>query len=151
MCVIINVGKYAYFKLSFGEYMRYVKCLFCENRKKRGKSLCSFCENLYSPYQTEEWYSEIVKMEQLQRRITKTESVNYDVDHLSKGFNTFFGSSRPRGRPKTTPLVESFIQSVYSVNLSIREITKLCNTSGLSVSRETVRSVVNRLKLTNNY
>jgi len=145
------MGKYTYFKLSVGEYMRYVKCLFCENRRKRGNSLCSFCENLYSAYKNEEWYSDIVKMEQIQRRITKAESVNYDVDYASRGFRASFGSSRPRGRPKTTPLVESFIQSIYSIELSIRDITKMCNTAGLQVSRESVRSIINKIKLTNNY
>ena len=131
--------------------MRYVKCLFCDNRKAPNDFLCAFCRNMYNPYVLEEWFSEFVKLEQIQKRITIAESANYDVDFISKDYKSYFGASRPRGRPKTTPLIESFIQSIYTENQSIRKITKACNLAGLSVSRESVRAIINRIKLTKNY
>lgn len=130
--------------------MRYVKCLFCENKRVRGSSFCAFCRDLYSPYKSEVWFSELVQMEQRQRSITKIESSNYDVDFLSKSSEANWGSSRKRGRPKTAEVVESFIRSIYRDDLSIRQITKQCVSAGLVVSRESVRSIINKIKLTKN-
>lgn len=128
--------------------MRYVKCIFCENKRLRGSSFCAFCLDLYSPYRSEDWFQELVQMEQKQRAITKIESSNYDVDFLSKGSDAFWGSSRKRGRPKTADIVESFIRSVYKDEFSVRQVTRLCVSAGLVVSRESVRSIINKIKLT---
>jgi hypothetical protein len=128
--------------------MRYVKCLFCDNRRLRGSSFCSFCQELYYPYKLEQWFQELIQMEQRQRTITKIESSNYDVDFFSKGSDAVWGSSRKRGRPKTADIVESFIRSVYKEELSIRQVTRLCVSAGLLVSRESVRSIINKIKLT---
>jgi hypothetical protein len=128
--------------------MRYVKCLFCELKKKRSDFLCSYCRSLYGPYEKEDWFLDLVNMEKIQRRISKIESTNYDVDFFPKETETYWGSFKQRGRPRTTDLIESYIQSVYADNFSIRQLTKLCNSSGLTVSRESVRSIINRIKLT---
>jgi hypothetical protein len=89
-------------------------------------------------------------MEKNQRRISKIESTNYDVDFFPKESETYWGSFRQRGRPKTTELIESYIRSIYKDDFSIRQLTKLCNSAGLKVSRESVRSIINRIKLTKN-
>jgi hypothetical protein len=128
--------------------MRYVKCLFCENRRKRSDFLCVSCRSLYGPYDKEVWFFELVKMEKNQRRISRIESTNYDVDFLPKESETYWGSFRQRGRPKTTELIESYIRSIYKEEYSVRQITKLCNSAGLVVSRESVRFIINRIKLT---
>jgi len=128
--------------------MRYVRCLFCDDRRKSGDFLCLSCRSLYGPYSSSEWFLELVAMERRQRRITKIESTNYEVDYLSKEPERFWGSSRPRGRPKTTDIIESFIKSIYEKNLSVRKLTKICNMTGLTVSRESVRMIINKIKLT---
>ncbi len=130
--------------------MRYAKCLFCDNPKLRKGILCEFCKNLYGPYSSEQWFKEIVQMEQLQNKITKYESANYNVDYAFKTEETPLGSSRPRGRPKTTAVIESYIRSIYDKNYSVRQLTRLCNAVGLSVSRESVRAIINKIKLTKN-
>ena len=146
---MIVAGKYAQNNLS-GEFMRYVRCMFCDERRKSGDFLCAACRTLYGPYAAEEWFSELVQMEKRQRRITKLESTNFEVDYLPKEPERYWGSSRPRGRPRTTDIIESFIKSVYSANHSVRSLTKLCNATGLIVSRESVRMIINKLKLTKN-
>ena len=136
--------------LSSWYLMRYVKCLFCENKRKRSDFLCVFCRSLYGQYEKEPWFSELTKMEKNQRRISRIESTNYDVDYLAKEVETYWGSFKKRGRPKTTELIESYIRSIYKEEFSIRQLTKLCNSAGLAVSRESVRSIINRIKLTKN-
>lgn len=130
--------------------MRYVKCLFCDERRQSQDFLCRVCRILYNPYKNEVWFKEFVDLEKYQRRITKIESANYDVSQVSKHSSTFWGSSRPRGRPRKIDLIEAYVRSIYSSNLSIRQLTKLCNAAGLDVSRESVRSIINKIKLTKN-
>lgn len=130
--------------------MRYVRCLFCDERRKSSDFLCLKCRTLYGPYSKEEWFSELIDMEKKQRKITRTESTNFEVDHTHKEPDRFWGSSKPRGRPKTTNVIESFIKSVYSPEHSVRSLTKLCNATGLVVSRESVRMIINRIKMTKN-
>ena len=126
--------------------MRYVQCLFCEERRQRKDFLCKFCRTLYGPYEKEPWFSEFVAMERRQRSITKQESTNYEVDFLSKEQRVHWGSSRSRGRPRTTDLVESYVRSVYQDDLSVRKLTLLCTQSGLRVSRESIRTIINKIK-----
>lgn len=126
--------------------MRYVQCLFCEERRQRKDFLCKFCRTLYGPYEKEMWFSELVAMERRQRSITKQESTNYEVDFLPKEHRTHWGSSRSRGRPRTTALVESYVRSVYHNDLSVRKLTLLCIESGLKVSRESIRTIINKIK-----
>ena len=128
--------------------MRYTKCLFCEEPKVRGDFLCRYCRTLYNPYKAEVWFTEFIILEQRQRRISRTESTNFEVDRLSLQKSTFFGSSKPRGRPKTTSLIESYIYSIYHESMSVRVLTRMCVSAGLTVSRESVRTIVNKLKLT---
>lgn len=130
--------------------MRYVKCLFCEDKRQPQDFLCKFCRDLYNPFKNEIWFKEFIDLERIQRRITKAESVNYDVSQTPKATSTFWGSSKPRGRPRKVDFIEAYVRSIYSDNLSIRQITKLCNAAGLSVSRESVRSIINKIKLTKN-
>lgn len=130
--------------------MRYVKCLFCDDRRQSQDFLCKSCRELYNPYKNEIWFKEFVDLERVQRRITKAESVNYDVSQTPKAGGTFWGSSKPRGRPRKVDLIEAYVRSIYSSNLSVRQLTKLCNAAGLSVSRESVRSIINKIKLTKN-
>jgi hypothetical protein len=147
LCGMMLTGNYTLIYLS-GDFMRYVKCLFCENRRKRGHSLCSFCFSLYGPYQSESWYHELISMEKQQRRITKIESTNYNVDYFPKETETYWGSFRKRGRPRTTEVVESYIRSIYQEQFSVRQLTSICNNAGLNVSRESVRGIINKIKLT---
>jgi hypothetical protein len=126
--------------------MRYVQCLFCDERKQRSDFLCKSCRILYGPYEKEAWFSEFVQMERKQRRITKQESTNFEVDFLPKEPRPQWGSSKSRGRPRTTDLVESYIRSIYQDSFSIRKITSLCQESGLVVSRESVRTILNKIK-----
>lgn len=130
--------------------MRYTKCLFCDNPKARGDSLCSFCKSIYDPYRSESWFKELVQMEQLQNKINKYESANYNVDHAHRSGDFQYGASKPRGRPKTTAVIESYIRSIYDSSLSVRQLTRLCNSVGLVVSRESVRAIMNKIKLTKN-
>lgn len=89
-------------------------------------------------------------MEQLQNKINKYESANYNVDHTHRSGEFHYGSSKPRGRPKTTAVIESYIRSIYDSSLSVRQLTRLCNAVGLVVSRESVRAIMNKIKLTKN-
>lgn len=130
--------------------MRYSKCLFCDNPKVRGDFLCDFCKTLYDPYRSELWFKELVQMEQLQNKISKYESANYNVDYAYRTGDFQYGASRPRGRPKTTAVIESYIRSIYNASLSVRQLTRLCNSVGLVVSRESVRAIINKIKLTKN-
>lgn len=126
--------------------MRYVKCLFCERQRQRKDFLCKFCRTLYGPYEKELWFSELVTMERRQQAITKQESVNYELDYLTKESRPQWGSSRSRGRPRTTDLVESYVRSIYRDNMSIRQLAALCVESGLKVSRESIRTILNKIK-----
>lgn len=128
--------------------MRYTKCLFCENPKVRGDFLCKYCRILYNPYKDNLWFTEFVAMEQKQRRINRIESTNYEVDHIVPRKTSYFGSSKPRGRPKTINVIESYIRSIYNESMSVRVLTNLCTTAGLNVSRESVRMIINKIKMT---
>lgn len=130
--------------------MRYTKCLFCDNPKLRSSSFCEYCKNLYEPYKSEKWFHELVRMEQLQKKITKYESANHDVDHVYRSTQSFYGASRSRGRPRTTLVIESYIRSIYDPSYSVRQLTNLCLSVGLQVSRESVRAIINKIKLTKN-
>lgn len=130
--------------------MRFVQCLFCECRKQRYDFLCKSCRLLYGPYEKERWFHEIVEMEKKQRRITRQESTNYDVSYLPKESRPHWGSSRPRGRPKTTSIVESYVRSIYDPKISVRQMTARCLEAGLIVSRESIRTILNKIKVTKN-
>jgi hypothetical protein len=125
--------------------MRYSRCLFCENPKIKREYFCKFCKDLYGPYKSEAWFKELVRMEQLQNKITKYESANYNVEFMYKTESNL-GSSRSRGRPKTTTVIESYIRSIYNPSYSVRRLTYLCNSVGLEVSRESVRTIINKIK-----
>jgi hypothetical protein len=56
----------------------------------------------------------------------------------------------PRGRPSMPDIVRNSIQDLYRENpsLSVRQLWRLCKSKGFNVSRETVRSLMNAVKLT---
>lgn len=59
-------------------------------------------------------------------------------------------STIPRGRPSMPDIVRNSIQDLYRENpsLSVRQLWRLCKSKGFNVSRETVRSLMNAVKLT---
>jgi len=130
--------------------MRYIRCLFCDNGKQRFDFLCRDCRLLYGPYDKELWFIELVAMERKQLKITRQESTNYDVSYLSKEIRPHLGSSRARGRPRTTSLVESYVRSIYESTASVRQVTARCLEAGLIVSRESIRTILNKIKVTKN-
>ena len=130
--------------------MRYVRCLFCDNGKQRFDFLCRGCRLLYGPYEKELWFTELIAMERKQLRITRHESTNYDVSYLPKETRPHLGSSRGRGRPRTTSLVESYVRSIYEPTESVRQVTSRCLEAGLVVSRESIRTILNKIKVTKN-
>jgi hypothetical protein len=122
------------------------KCLMCESLRSSSSILCSVCHPLYSPYVDTDWFKELVRLQKRQYYIDRLESTDYTDLFFASSLQTQYGSSRQRGRPRHPETIEAYIRAIYNPSFSIRYITKLCYSHGLTVSRETVRSIVNKIK-----
>lgn len=136
----INCHRYA---------MKYNKCVICESPRSSGSLVCSGCFPLYSSYFNELWFIELSRLQRKQFQIDRLESAQY-IDQQSQRFlSNQYGSKRKRGRPRRSDTIEAYIRSVYHSGLSIRQLTRLCYVHGFSVSRETVRAIINKIKTDN--
>lgn len=123
-----------------------MKCLFCDNFRMKGLVTCQNCR-AYLQYEHEPWFRELLHMDRTQRRID-----SYEISHLGYLVDTAattLGLVRFRrtvGAPsKLSRKEKEFIRSLRDEeHLSYRKLHKrLVNEYGFSISRETVRRIIN--------
>lgn len=130
--------------------MKSNKCIICEEpRTSLSPFLCSVCIPMYSPYVHTQWFRELVKLQKRQFQIDRLESATFE-EWAQAPPQFSYGSSKSRGRPRKSITIEAYIRANYVEGISIRKMTDLCYSRGLAVSRETVRSIINKIRLTNN-
>ena len=125
--------------------MKHNKCLMCEGVRSSASVLCTDCSALYGPYTNERWFLELCALQKKQYQIDRIESAAYTDTHWKHSMMTYYGPNKKRGRPRRTDTVEAFIRAVYQPGISIRKLTAYCISHGLEVSRETVRSIIQKI------
>jgi len=129
--------------------MKYNKCVICESPRSSSSPVCSSCMPLYSAYLSEPWFLELARLQRKQFQIDRLESAHYTDQYNQHSLSNQYGSKRKRGRPRRSETIEAYVRSVYHSGLSIRQLTRLCYIHGFSISRETVRAIINKIKTDN--
>jgi hypothetical protein len=116
------------------------KCIVCDNFAKSGTQFCSECAILYTGMEEEQWFKDLATMMKKQRYIDDMERYRYDgsVQSITKARRAKIG--RPR-----VPLIARELIIALSKNNptpSLREIARICQNSGINVSKDTVRRVL---------
>jgi hypothetical protein len=116
------------------------KCIICDNSATSASQFCSECAILYTGMEEEQWFKDLAIMMKKQRYIDDMERYRYDgsIQQIAKSRRAKIG--RPR-----VPLIARELIIALSKNdppLSLREIAKICQNSGINVSKDTVRNIL---------
>lgn len=120
--------------------MNYLCCV-CDNRAIKNSKFCKDCQVIYVDVENEDWFIELTKLMNKQRRIDNIEKYSiYDLTNVPAP--TRF--KRERGRPKTSMVVNELITNIKTddPSISIRSIEEMCKKLKINVSRETVRRIL---------
>ena len=118
------------------------KCIICDNFSTSGTQFCSDCIILYSGMEDEQWFKDLAVMMKKQRYIDDMERYRYTADNR----HVIRARRAKIGRPKVPLIAKELIFALSKNNPapSLREIARICQNSGINVSRETVRRVLSQ-------
>lgn len=125
--------------------MNYLCCV-CDNRASKGSQFCKDCVLIYTEVENEEWFKDLCKLMKKQRMIDQME--RYTLYKSNSIPNIVPKVIRPTGRPKTSIVIRELVKILKDSDstLSVREIEEICRISKISVSRETIRRILQELK-----
>lgn len=118
------------------------KCIICDRFVVRNTQFCNECAILYQGMENEQWFKDLATMMKKQRYIDDMERFSlHSVDSTRR----VRARRTKTGRPPVPLIVKELILSLHrgDTTLSTREIEKICKNSGVIVSRETVRRILN--------
>lgn len=118
------------------------KCIICDNFATSGTQFCAECVILYTGMENEQWFKDLAIMMKKQRYIDDMERYRYEQGNT----RTMKARRAKIGRPKVPLIARELIIELSKNNppLSLREIARVCQNSGINISRETVRRVLSQ-------